>query len=110
MAFASPRQHRLFDAICGCGKLIFACGVEGISANLVGHFAIQRYGDEDRLDVGDGEQHVHISWPRVQTVKVDTFMGEGRLQFCSADGLELFKIYLPDGPFPDSVAELGALL
>ncbi len=110
MALASAAQQRLFDAVCACGKLIFACGVEGVSANLVGRFSIERYGNEDRLDVGDGEQHVHIDWSQVQQVHVDTFMGEGRLLFLTSDGRELFKIYCPEGPFPEQVAELGASL
>lgn len=106
----SDLQTRLFAAIAECGELIFACGHDGVSANIVGEFHIQHVGGEDRLAVGDGTHHVHINWSRVRRMTIGEFHGEGMLTFLDGD-VVLFKLYRPAGPYPPGVAECtGALI
>lgn len=106
----SELQARLFAALTECGELIFACGHDGISANIVGEFYIQHVNGEDRLAVDDGTHHVHIDWSRVRRVVVGEFHGEGMLTFLDGD-VALFKLYRPAGPYPPDVAEFaGALI
>ena len=90
--------------------MVFACGPKGISANLVGLFAVRvnEKGD-DQLDVGDGTNHVHVDWARVRRVEVGTFHGEGLLSFF--DGADqMFKFYSLEGPFPNSVENFSRSL
>lgn len=106
----SDLQTRLFAAIAECGELIFACGHDGVSANIVGEFHIQHVGGEDRLAVDDGTHHVHIDWSRVRRVAVDEFHGEGMLTFLDGD-VVLFKLYRPAGSYPPGVTQFaGALI
>ena len=98
-------MHALFK----CGELILAIGPKGISANLVGKFCIKAYGNEDRIDLEDGTNHVHIDWTRVKRVEVGSFHGEGMLTFFDGDDT-LFKLYLPSGPFPKDVESLAKQL
>ncbi|MCH8987106.1 hypothetical protein IIA94_02985 [Patescibacteria group bacterium] len=77
-AFKSDKQKELFEVLSRCGELIFACGKEGVSANIVGEFIVKRYdNDEDRLDMGDGTNHVHIDWNKITKVEMGSFHGEG---------------------------------
>jgi hypothetical protein len=99
------RQRDLFKQIEECGDLIFACGPNGISANIVGPFRIERFGSEDLLIMGDGTQHVHIDWLRVKEVEHGDFHGEGMLVF-KDNGEVLFRLYRPEGPFPPAVLGL----
>jgi hypothetical protein len=98
-------QVALFDAICRSGPLIFSTGGDTVSVNLVGTFAVRRYGKEDRLDVGDGTDHVHIKWNRVARAEVGMSNGEGLLTFWNGNDL-LFELFRPAGAFPDEVAAL----
>ena len=104
----SKKQKDLFDQIALEGVLIFASGVPGISANLVGQFRTRIYknGKEDRLDLGDGTNHVHIDWSRVKRCEIGEFHGEGMLTFFDGDSV-LFKLYKPEGKF-SSKAETRA--
>ena len=103
---ASPRQRALFSALARCGELILSCGPEGIRANIVGEFRLVRHGGEDRLDAGDGTQHVHIDWQRVRHAVVGQLDGEGVIDF--QDGEEtLFRLYRPAGPYGPEVAPLA---
>ena len=104
------KQKRLFDTLSRSGELIFAAGKPGISANIVGVFSIREYGDEQRLDMGDGTNHVHVDWERVKRVEAGQFHGEGMLEFFDGDE-HLFRLYRPDGDFPEEVIKLvGNLL
>jgi hypothetical protein len=95
-------QKQLFREIESSGELIFACGPKGVSANIVGRFRIDRIGDEDRLVIEDGTQHVHVDWGLVDQVEYGEFHGEGMLTFKS-HGEILFRLYRPDGAFSQSV-------
>jgi len=112
--FVSEKQRVLFDAISRAGDLIFAAGPTGISANVCGPFKVTRYGDEDRLEMGDGNFHVHVDWRRVKNANATVVQIEGRqegvIEF--SDGSEkLFRFYRQTGPFADSVNSLvGELL
>ena len=114
-AFKSDKQKELFEVLSRCGELIFACGKEGVSANIVGEFIVKRYdNDEDRLDMGDGTNHVHIDWNKITKVEMGSFHGEGHeegmLTFFNNDE-PLFKLYRPQGEYPQEVKNLvGALL
>lgn len=102
--FVSKRQKELFAEIAKSGELVFACGPSGISANIVGEFNVRHYPEknEHRIEMGDGEQHVHVNWERVKTVEYSLFHGEGVLTF--KDGAEkLFIFYRMDGEFSDEV-------
>ena len=106
----SDAQRSLFGALRDCGELIFACGHDGITANIVGEFYIQRVKDEDRLVVGDGTQHVHIDWDNVRRVEIGDFYGEGMLTFFDGD-TRLFKLYRVEGQYPEHVVVLcGSLV
>lgn len=102
-------QRALLEAVCQSGTLIFSIGGDAVSANLVGTFAIRRYEDEDRLDVGDGTDHVHVDWDLVARAEVGTSRGEGLLTFWSGADL-LFEMFRPAGPFPQDVAALAGEL
>lgn len=105
----SDRQRSLFDAIRSSGELVFSCGHDGITANIVGEFFIEHHESEDRLAVGDGNQHVHILWDRLKRVEVGDFHGEGMLSFYDGDIL-LFRLYRMEGPYaPDVEAMMGDL-
>jgi hypothetical protein len=90
--FVSKRQKELFAEIAKSGELVFACGPSGISANIVGEFNVRHYPEknEHRIEMGDGEQHVHVNWERVKTVEYSLFHGEGVLTF--KDGGRLIKL------------------
>lgn len=98
-------QEALFDAICRSGPLIFSTGGDVVSVNLVGTFAVRRHGKEDRLDVGDGTDHVHIKWHGVTRAEIGMSDGEGLLTFWNGNDL-LFELFRPAGAFPDEVAAL----
>lgn len=105
MILKSEKQKKLFEEITKCGELIFACGPEGVSANIVGKFHVRRYGDEDRLDMGDGTNHVHIDWANIGRVESGSYHGEGMLTFFKGDKV-MFKLYRPAGEFPHEVVRL----
>ncbi len=102
-------QRALLEAACRSGTLIFSTGGDVISANLVGTFAIRRYDDKDRLDVGDGTDHVHVDWDLVARAEVGTSRGEGLLTFWNGPDL-LFEMFRPAGPFPREVVALAGEL
>lgn len=107
----SEKQRQLFEALSGEGSLIFASGAPGVSANLVGPFKVRQYksGKEDRLDLEDGTNHVHIDWSSVKSCEIGDFHGEDMLTFFNGDNV-LFKLYKPSGKFSDSVASnVGSL-
>ena len=105
--FKSAQQIALFEEISKSGELVFACGPKGISANIVGSFCVKHYPDkkEHRLEMGDGEQHVHIDWARVKKVTYGTFHGEGLLTFFDGDE-PLFKLYRMEGEFSEKIKEM----
>lgn len=105
----SESQRTLFALLPACGELVFACGHDGINANIVGEFHIQSLPDEDRLVVGDGTQHVHIDWRRVRHAEVSEYNGEGLLTFLDGRTV-LFKLYRLAGPYPEMVAAAAGTL
>lgn len=97
----SEKQRRLFEALANDEELIFACGKQGVSANLVGKFSIRKnHRQEDQLDVDDGRHHVHVDWTRVQRAELGDFHGEGLIRFFCGDE-EVFRFYRPGGVFRD---------
>jgi hypothetical protein len=106
----SDKQKKLFDAIAKSGTLIFEAGPKGIDANIVGTFEVRHCGSEDRLEMGDGTNHVHIDWKRVRSVELGSYHNEGMLTFL--DGSEvLFRLYKISGQWPKEIkALMGALL
>ncbi|MEM7122089.1 MAG: hypothetical protein AAF563_12470 [Pseudomonadota bacterium] len=102
-------QRALMDAVCGSGDLIFSNGGDSVSANLVGTFTIRRYGEEDRLDVGDCTHHAHIDWDLVTRAEIGTSRGEGLITFWNGTDL-LFEMFRPAGPFPQDVVALAGEL
>lgn len=103
--FISEKQKKLFERLGECGDLLFACGPKGISANIVGPFCVRRTGDEDRLEMGDGTNHVHVDWDRVKRAEVGVFHGEGMLTVFDGDET-LFRLYRPEGKYPKEIIEL----
>ncbi len=93
----NDRQEVLFNALSRCGKLIFACGSDGIDANIVGQFAVRRHGNEDRLDMGDGA--------RLTGVTMGSYNGESMLTFYHG-AKRLFDLYRPSGSFPKEIEQL----
>lgn len=110
--FITDIQKLLFDEITKAGELVFACGPSGISANIVGEFSVRHYPEkkEHRLEMGNGDQHVHINWERVKSVEYSLFHGEGLLTF--KDGEEkLFLLYRMEGEFSDEIKKvIGKLI
>lgn len=101
--FASKTQAQLFDEISKAGKLIFASGKHGLSANIVGEFRINHFRQkEHRLDMGDGTSHVHIDWDNITRFECGTFNGEGMLTFFNKDDV-VFKLYRMDGEFSKEI-------
>ncbi|KAA3597908.1 MAG: hypothetical protein DWQ06_12470 [Calditrichaeota bacterium] len=96
----------LFDEITKCEKLIFACGTNGISANIVGKFKLNFLHSEDRLDCEDGTNHIHIDWGNIQKIETGNFYGEGVLTFQSEKNV-LFKLYNPNGNFSEKLNQLA---
>ena len=107
--FRSDKQRDLFKALEKCGELIFACGPNGVSANIVGSFRVLRRGHEDRLEMGDGAQHADIDWSRITQVEVSECSGEGMLTFSDGNDL-LFRLYRPAGLFPSAVQTFAGSL
>lgn len=95
----------LFDEIAKCEKLIFACGTNGISANIVGKFKLNFLPSEDRLDCDDGTNHVHIDWENINKIEIGDFYGEGVLTFSSNEN-PLFKLYNPRGEYSEAIKNL----
>lgn len=109
MSFQSKKQAELFNEIAKCGDLLFACGPKGVSANIYGSFSVVRAGEkEDRLDMGNGTQHVHIDWSRIKRVEVKELGGEGILTFFDKEE-SLFKLYRFSGPFSDAIARRNGI-
>lgn len=106
----SDKQKKLFDAIAKNGTLILEIGPKGIDANIVGPFEVRRCGNEDRLEMGDGTNHVHIDWKRVRSAEIGSHGHEGMLAF--RDGNEiLFRLYKIGGQWSKDVKVLvGDLL
>lgn len=106
----SDKQKKLFEAIAKNGTLIFETGPQGIDANIVGTFEVRRSGNEDRLEMGDGTNHIHIDWKRVRSVEIDSYGNEGMLKFM--DGEEtLFHLYKISGQWSAAIKALvGDLL
>jgi len=105
----SERQRQLFKLLENCGELIFAGGHNGINANICGEFHIQGYDDEDRLEVGDGTHHIHIQWDKVKRFEIGKYNGEGVITFFDGD-TRLFKLYRPEGEFPENIRKLSGNL
>jgi hypothetical protein len=106
----SKKQKQLFDAIAKCGTLIFEAGPPGIDANIVGTFEVRNCGDEDRLEMGDGTNHVHVDWKRVQSVEMGSYHNEGMLTFLDRSEV-LFRFYKISGQWPTEIkALIGTLL
>ena len=109
--FVSKKQEILFKAIEKSGKLIFACGKEGVSANLVGNFKVRKNSrSDDQLNVDDGTHHVHIDWNTIHHVKIGTHHSEGILTFYNNHNESLFKLYRIEGPFEDHFKNLCGVL
>ena len=106
----TDKQKALFKAISKSGTLIFETGPTGIEANIVGTFEVRPCGNEDRLEMGDGTNHVHIDWSRVKSVELGSYNSEEMLTF--TDGKEvLFYLYKISGQFSKEVkALIGQLL
>jgi hypothetical protein len=102
MARATEHQKSFMQKVFAEPSLIFAAGPTGISVNLVGAFRLASDGREDRIEVGDGTDHVHVDWDRVRSVEHSDFHGEGLLSFKDKDDV-VFKFYRPNGAFPNSV-------
>lgn len=86
--------------------MVFACGPKGVSANLVGHFVVQKnHTQDDQLNVKESIDHVHIDWNRVKRAELGNFHGQGMLTFFDGDE-PLFKLYRMDGAFPKQVTDL----
>ncbi len=109
--FSSEKQKVLFSEIEKSGDLIFGCGPEGISANIVGNFKVNYIDgkNEHRLDMGDGTNHVHIDWAKVTRFECGNFHGEGKLSFYNHK-TELFRLYRMDGLFSPKIHELAGNL
>lgn len=108
--FISQKQRDLFKAIENSGKLIFACGPTGISANLVGVFVVRKnHHGNDQLDVGDGTHHVHIDWSLLKRFTVAEYHEEGVMTFFN-DEKPMFKLYRMDGPFSEKIMSLAGCL
>ena len=109
--FINYKQKSLFEEISNSGELVFACGPNGISANIVGEFSVRYYPDkkEHRLEMGTGDQHIHIDWNRVKIVEYSVFHGEGVLIFKDGDEV-LFKLYRMDGEFSDKARQFAGPL
>ncbi len=105
----SDKQRQLFEAIAKNGTLIFETGPQGIDANIVGTFEVRRCGNEDRLEMGDGTNHVHIDWKRIKLAEIGSYGGEGMLTFL--DGSEvLFRLYKISGKWSREVSALAGEL
>ena len=105
----STKQARLFSALEREGTLLLCAGPAGISADINGHFAVQRWGEEDVLCMGDGTNHVHIDWSRLSHVELGVSGGQGMLKFKEGPR-DLFQLYRKDGPYSSSIAELAGPL
>jgi len=106
----SKRQRELFKAFELYPTLIFAGGKAGISANIVGHFVLSETSKEDRLDMGDGTNHVHIDWSMLVGYEVGNFHGEGMVAVVDKEGGVLFRMYNPSGSFKGKIFEIGGHL
>jgi hypothetical protein len=103
MNFVSNRQRLLFEKLESAGELVFACGDNGISANIVGEFKVRKNkAGEDQLDMGDGKNHIHIDWTKVERFEVDCIHGEGRLTFLNQNQT-LFCLYRMEGPYSNEI-------
>ena len=108
--YISEKQQRLFDLLSQCGELVFACGRNGVTANLVGEFRIRKnHHGEDQLDVGDGTNHVHVDWSKVIRFEVGDFHGEGLLTVFD-ESESIFRFYRPVGAYPSSIKVLAGSL
>ncbi len=106
----SDKQKKLFEAIAKNGTLIFETGPQGIEANIVGTFAVRKCGDEDRLEMGDGTNHVHIDWKRVKSAEIGSYGSEAMLTFMDGEEV-LFRLYKIGGQWSTAVKALvGKLL
>lgn len=104
--FKSKKQEALFNEITRSGKLIFASGNNGLSANIVGEFKINHFMDkEHRLDMEDGTNHVHIDWNNITKFECGSFHGEGMLTFFNKNET-VFKLYRMAGDFSDKIKAL----
>lgn len=105
----SESQRRFFKLLPEQGTLIFAAGPRGISANIVGEFSVKSLEREDLLCMGDGTNHIHIDWSRIQYVEAGLFHGEGMLTFRDGDEV-LFRLYRPSGPFSKALESIAGEL
>jgi hypothetical protein len=106
----SDNQKELFEEIAKNGTLVFETGPQGIDANIVGTFSVRRCGNEDRLEMGDGTNHVHIDWKRIKSVKAGSYQNEGMLTFMDGEEV-LFRLYKIGGHWSSAVkALIGDLL
>lgn len=100
-------QREFFKALEGYPILIFAGGKHGYCANIVGNFVLAETPTEDRLDMGDGTNHVHIDWSKLAGFETGSFHGEGMITFVDNEGASLFKMYNPSGSFHEKIFEKG---
>ena len=106
----SAKQRLIFESLSKYPMLIFAGGRQGYSANIVGQFNINSMANEDRLDMGDGTNHVHIDWSQIASYVAGEFHGEGVITFSNVNGESLFKLYNPNGIFREDVFQQGGSL
>lgn len=102
MSRINERQRRLFDALSNLGRLNMAISHPGVTCHIVERCYLTSTESEDRLDFGDGTQHVHVDWTRVTRVQPDVIEGKAALSFMDGDQV-LFRLYKPDGDFPAEV-------
>ena len=105
----TQKQSDLFAALSACGEHIIAIGHPGISANLVGKISVNRYVDEDRLDINEGTHHVHIDWCRLQRCEFGFTGLEGTVTFFDED-TPLFKLFRVEGDYPEVVKKFEGVL
>lgn len=108
-SIVSERQRRLFQALEAEGTLLLCAGPDGISADINGSFAIQRWKDEDVFCMGDGTHHVHIDWSRLSIAELGFSGGQGMLRFKDGER-DLFQLYRKDGPYSAHIAALAGHL
>lgn len=108
-SIVSEKQRQLFKALEHEGTLLLCAGPDGISADINGPFALQRWKDEDVFCMGDGNNHIHIDWSRLSIAELGLSGGQGMLSF--KDGArDLFKLFRKDGPYSSHIATLAGPL
>jgi len=105
MARINERQKHLFQALEGVGTVSLAIGPQGITCHVVDYCYITETETEDRLDFGNGTHHMHIDWARLKRATCGIVEGRAAITFQDGD-LVLFRIYKPDGDFPEGIRRM----